>query len=38
VPTKWWVYAAIIGAVATAGTIVYVTDGVDTQHLELHYP
>ena len=39
VPTKWWVYAAIIGAVATALTIVYVHDsGSDTQHVELHYP
>jgi hypothetical protein len=39
IPTKWWVYAAILGAVATAVTIVYVHDSAsDTQHLELHYP
>lgn len=37
--TKWWVYATILGAVATALTIVYVHDQAsDTQHVELHYP
>jgi hypothetical protein len=38
-PTKWWVYAAIAGAAAIAGTIVYVHDSAsDRQRVELHYP
>ncbi|MEJ7598317.1 MAG: hypothetical protein WKG01_10440 [Kofleriaceae bacterium] len=38
-PTKWWVYAAIIGAVAGAATLVLVQDtGSTVQRVELHYP
>ena len=38
-PTKWWVYAAIAGAAAIAGTIIYVHDSAsDRQRVELHYP
>lgn len=38
-PTKWWVYAAIAGAVAIGGTIIYVHDNAsDRQRVELHYP
>jgi len=38
-PTKWWVYAAIIGAVAAGAIIVYVHDNEsDTQHIDLHFP
>ena len=38
-PTKWWVYAAIAGAVV-AGTIVIVAHDTasDTQRVTLHYP
>lgn len=38
-PTKWWVYAAIAGAVAVGATIIYVHDsGSDRQRVELSYP
>lgn len=38
-PTRWWVYASIIGAVVAAGAIVYVNDaGADRQRVELHFP
>jgi hypothetical protein len=38
-PTKWWVYATILGAVGAAAAFVYVHDAAsDTQHVELHYP
>jgi hypothetical protein len=38
-PTKWWVYAAIVGAAAVAATIVYAHDSAsDHQRVELHYP
>jgi hypothetical protein len=38
-PTKWWVYAAIIGAVAVGAAIVYLHDNEsDVQHVDLHYP
>jgi hypothetical protein len=38
-PTKWWVYAAIAGAAALAGTVIYVHDiATDRQRVELHYP
>ena len=38
-PTKWWVYAAIIGAVAGAAVLVYSQDTGETiQRVELHYP
>lgn len=38
-PTKWWVYAAIAGAAAIAGTLIYVHDSAsDRQRVELHYP
>jgi hypothetical protein len=38
-PTKWWVYAAIAGAVAIGVAIIYVHDNAsDTQHVELKYP
>jgi hypothetical protein len=38
-PTKWWVYAAIAGAAAIGGAIVYAHDSAsDRQRVELHYP
>jgi len=38
-PTKWWVYAAIIGAVAGAAVLVYAQDtGSTVQRVELHFP
>lgn len=38
-PTKWWVYAAIGGAVALGATIILVHDSAsDRQRVELHYP
>jgi hypothetical protein len=38
-PTKWWVYAAIAGAVAIGATIIYVHDSAsDRQRVELHFP
>ena len=38
-PTKWWVYAAIAGAAAIGGAIIYAHDSAgDRQHVELHYP
>ena len=37
--TKWWVYAAIGGALAIGATIVVVHDAAsDRQRVELHYP
>jgi hypothetical protein len=38
-PTKWWVYAAIGGAVALGAAIILVHDNAsDRQRVELHYP
>ena len=38
-PTKWWVYAALAGAVIGAATIIYVNDaGTDRQRVELTFP
>lgn len=38
-PTKWWVYAAIAGAAAVGGVIIYAHDSAsDRQRVELHYP
>jgi hypothetical protein len=38
-PTKWWVYAAIIGAVSASAAIVLAHEvGSDRQRVELHYP
>lgn len=38
-PTKWWVYAAIAGAVAIgAGFVVLHDSASDRQRVELHYP
>ena len=38
-PTRWWVYAAIIGAVGASAAIIYVHDaGSDRQRVELHFP
>jgi hypothetical protein len=38
-PTKWWVYAAILGAVGASAAIVVVHEvGSDRQRVELHYP
>jgi hypothetical protein len=38
-PTKWWVYAAIGGALAVGATIILVHDSAsDRQRVELHYP
>jgi len=38
-PTKWWVYATVLGAIAAGATIVYLHDAAsNTQRVELHYP
>ncbi|HEU0034760.1 MAG TPA: hypothetical protein VFQ53_29250 [Kofleriaceae bacterium] len=38
-PTKWWVYASVIGAVAAAAVLVYANDaGSDHQRIEVHAP
>lgn len=38
-PTKWWVYATVIGAVAAGAAIVFATEsGSDRQRVELHVP
>ncbi|MDB4960292.1 MAG: hypothetical protein JWP01_291 [Myxococcales bacterium] len=38
-PTKWWVYATILGAVVGGATLLYLHDSAsNTQHVELHYP
>jgi len=38
-PTKWWVYAAIIGAVGGGVTLMLLHDTAsNTQRVELHYP
>lgn len=38
-PTKWWVYAAIGGALAAGAVIIFAHDGAsDRQRVELHYP
>jgi hypothetical protein len=38
-PTKWWVYASILGAAAAGAAIIYATEsGSDRQRVELHVP
>jgi hypothetical protein len=38
-PTRWWVYAALIGAAAIGGTVLYLHDSAEnTQRVELHWP
>ncbi|MBA2538635.1 MAG: hypothetical protein H0V17_03295 [Deltaproteobacteria bacterium] len=38
-PTKWWIYASILGAVAAGAVIIYATEaGNDRQRVELHVP
>ena len=38
-PARWWVYAAIIGAVSASAAIVLVHEvGSNRQRVELHYP
>ncbi|HEX3759304.1 MAG TPA: hypothetical protein VHW23_11380 [Kofleriaceae bacterium] len=38
-PTKWWVYAAIGGAIAIGATIIIAHEAAgDRQRVELHYP
>jgi hypothetical protein len=38
-PTKWWVYATVLGALAAGATIVYMHDSAgNSQRVELHYP
>ena len=38
-PTRWWVYAALAGAVAASAAVLYVYDSADdVQRVELHYP
>jgi len=38
-PTRWWVYAALIGAAAIGGTVLYLHDTAEnTQRVELHWP
>jgi len=38
-PTRWWVYASILGAVAAGAVIIYASDaGNDRQRVELHQP
>ncbi len=38
-PTKWWVYASILGAAAAGAAIIYATEASsDRQRVELHAP
>ncbi|MBA3464680.1 MAG: hypothetical protein H0T46_32405 [Deltaproteobacteria bacterium] len=38
-PARWWVYAALIGAAAIGGTVLYLHDTAEnTQRVELNYP
>jgi hypothetical protein len=38
-PTRWWVYASILGAVAAGAAIIYATDATSNrQRVELHQP
>jgi hypothetical protein len=38
-PTRWWVYAALIGAAAVGAGVWYLHDtATNTQQVELHYP
>jgi hypothetical protein len=38
-PARWWVYAALIGAVgASAAIVLFHETGSARQHVELHYP
>ena len=38
-PTKWYVYASIAGAVVAGAVIIFATDaGADRQRVELHQP
>ena len=38
-PTRWWVYAAIAGAIGASAAVVLIHDaGSDRQRVELHYP
>ena len=38
-PTRWWVYASILGAVAAGAAIIYAHDAAtNTQRVELRYP
>ncbi len=36
-PTKWWIYATVIGAVAAGAAVIFATEsGADRQRVELH--
>jgi hypothetical protein len=38
-PTRWWVYATVLGAIAAGAGVLYLTDQqTNTQRVELHYP
>jgi hypothetical protein len=38
-PARWWVYAAIVGAIGASAAIILVHEaGSDRQRVELHYP
>jgi hypothetical protein len=38
-PTRWWVYASIFGAIAAGAIVIYANDaGTDKQRVELHQP
>jgi hypothetical protein len=38
-PARWWVYAAIIGAIGASAAVILVYEaGSDRQRVELHYP
>ena len=38
-PTRWWVYASIVGAIAAGAVVLYANDaGGDRQRVELHQP
>jgi hypothetical protein len=38
-PTKWWVYAAIGGAIVAGAVVIYAKNSAsDTQRVEIHYP
>ena len=37
-PQRWWVYAAIVGAVAAGSAVLYFQDAADDhQHITLHF-
>ena len=38
-PTKWWVYASIVGAIVVGGAVIYANDaGTDRQRIQVTFP